>query len=245
MVIDSPISQAAGPQKIKENYIWLRWLSRILLIATIPVPLILSVFTKEVTFSTALYNSLILLGVAGMAWFFPLAGGGLGLIVAVIEYIMPYHPFLQNLPQHIQENLVFLLPLSLGSAFSLKYALFRRNRAYSIIHTDKKLKPHPWWYFISFTLLIIPGIWWLILSSSMLTPLYLSFVFLLLALVAWVLPLLGGISAWVLLLYLAIIYYGLVYFPSLECFFLFVGGGVSILLGIILIVERRKEIRIR
>jgi hypothetical protein len=247
MAIDSPKSQAAGPQKIKENYIWLRWLSRILLVAAIPVPLILSVFTKEVSFSTALYSSLILLGVAGMAWFFPLTGGGCGLIVAVINYVLPYQHFLGRFPHYIQENLVFLLPLSIGAVFSLKYALFRKIRAYSIIHPEKTLRPRPWWYLASFILLIIPGIYWLALPGYALSPMYLSFGILLLALIAWGFPTIGGILSLLLSLYLFAdaLNSGSPAFPFVECFFLIIGGIVSIRLGITLIMERRKEIRIR
>jgi hypothetical protein len=76
----------AHPPNLRENNNWLRWLGRILLIAAIPVPIILSIYTKEISFSNAIIISCIFLIIAGVAWFFPLIGGSLGLIFAAVYY---------------------------------------------------------------------------------------------------------------------------------------------------------------
>jgi hypothetical protein len=193
----------------------------------------------------AMLASCIFLAIAAIAWFFPLIGGGLGLGTAIIEYLMEFPFFLYPPPEYVQWNLIFLLPLSLGSVISLKFAQFRIKRAYSnkMLHT--KPKSHPWWHLSSFILLVIPGIWWLILSNHMLSPLCLSFIFLLLALLAWVLPIIGGLVAWALSFYLFrnAIYYQAPAVPLIECFFLIIGGIVSIILGIILVLETKKSVK--
>ncbi len=225
---------------------WFRWTSRILLIVSIPLPL-LPPWTSEwgaypyFAGLVPIGNSFILLIIAIVAWIFPRVGGAIGSFVVILEYLTFYPA---NFPGNFPSDkliISLLLPiiLAFGAALSVK-AGQKSNRK-----TVEQYARFQWPLMI---LMAVPPIVILMSMASYFGnngcgwSAYFGFPFLFSAIVIWITPLIGGIISIFFSILIFLTIFIIPYFPlAIGVPFLLIGGLFSLLMGMRIRIETRKD----